>query len=336
MIVAVPVRNEAQRVGRLLEALAEQRDVDRSQFKVALLFDACTDGSETVAARAAHTLGLDLVSEKVAAGSTANAGLARRRAGALALRSASSAATAILTTDADSVPAPGWLAATLVALEHADVVAGRIVRDARGFAAQQRLETYLDRLFALRRMLDPVAWEARVTHHYTSGASLACSAETYVALDGFAPRPSAEDADFVDRAHAAGLRVRRDAAVVVTTSSRLRGRAIGGLAEHLARVKREGAAAIEVAHPADVAWRYRHHAHARAIFAGGDSVARAPLADRLGLPVAEVERVWRAASNAESFAMRIVPALPGGERIVGLGEAEVALDQLFPTIACAA
>lgn len=112
-------------------------------------------------------------------------------------------------------------------------------------------------------------WEARQTHHYTSGASLAFRAPAYARSGGFQPLGSAEDARIVDEAHRAGLRVRRDAAVRVVTSSRRVGRAVGGLADHLHDLAylQGGQDGVRVAHPAHMAWQYAGHAAARRAFA---------------------------------------------------------------------
>lgn len=331
MAVCIPVRNEAALLPALLDAMTRQR-ID-AHLSLCFLFDDCTDASERIVADRAPYLPFAVLTSIGEGGDAPDAGRARR--GALALGEAAVAGqrcAALLTTDADSVPASDWVAANSRALAVADVVAGRIVRDdARPDSAQDRLEAYYDRLFAMRRMLDPVPWEAPETHHYTGGASLAFRAAAYTALGGFRHRRSGEDAAIVDEAHRAGLRVRRDAAVLVETSSRPVGRAIGGLADHL-RALAGGARldAIRVSHPDDAAWQYRGHAAARrgfAALAGG--AAPEPLARRIGVAAATIGDVARACPNAEAFAMRIVPGAPGGERLIGLVQAEDALDRLF-------
>lgn len=330
MAVCVPVRDEAALLPRFLDALAKQQ---RHDFTLCVLFDGCTDASAAIVETRRESLPFALVTAAVTGGAP-NAGRARRAAAALALsvleggglEGGEMGGGSIVSTDADSVPDPDWLAANLAALEVADVAAGRIVRvGGQPSPLQDRVEAYYDALFALRRTIDPVPWEAPRTHHYTSGASLAVRADAYRALGGFEPVASAEDARLVDAAHRAGLRVRRDAAIRVETSTRREGRAAGGLADHLRRLDR-GEAAATMAHPADMAWRYRQHAAARA--AWSDPAARAVLAQTLGSDVAHVERLAAAAVNAEAFAMRAVPEIPGGERIVALDEAEAALARL--------
>lgn len=318
--VCVPVRNEAALLPRFLDALAAQ---DAQAFVLCVLLDGCSDASAAIVDGRAASVPFTVVTAE-AAGGAPNAGRARREAMALGLSVLDAPGGTIVSTDADSVPDPDWLSANVAALKVADVVAGRIVRaGGRASPLQDRVEAYYDALFALRRTIDPVPWEAPRTHHYTSGASLAFRAEAYRALGGFEPLPSAEDARLVDAAHREGLRVRRDVSVRVETSARREGRAAGGLADHLLRLDR-GEAAATMAHPEDMAWRYRRHAEARAAWPDPSTA----LANLLGRDLAHVERVASAAVNAEAFAMQVVPEIPGGERIVSIDEAEIALIRL--------
>lgn len=319
-VVCVPVRNEAALLRRFLEALAAQRGGGR--FTLCILFDGCDDDSAAIVGAYKPQRSFDVVTAAVPAGEP-NAGLARRRAMALGLSILGDGDAMIVSTDADSVPAPDWLAANRAALTVADVAAGRITRaGAEPNGVQDRVEAYYDALFALRRTIDPVPWEAARTHHYTSGASLAFRSGAYRDLGGFEPLPSAEDARLVDAAHRAGLRVRRDAAIRVETSARRVGRAIGGLADHLRQLDAGKSEAV-MAHPADMVWRYYRHAVARAAWLRPNRFDA--LAIELGRDVADVTQAAACAANAEAFAMQIVPEVPGGERIVPLDEAERAL-----------
>jgi hypothetical protein len=190
---------------------------------------------------------------------------------------------------------------------------------------QDRIETYYDALFAWRRRIDPVAWEAPATHHCGGGANLGIRADAYRMLGGFLPLASGEDARLLDDASRAGLRVRRDAACVVCTSDRRTGRAVAGLASALRQLDTTDAQTLEVAHPADMAWQYRMHAAARTAYEVGslDAVAAA-----LGLTLDHVRGVARECPNEEAFAMRIVPIPPGGMRSVPLPMAEAELARL--------
>lgn len=311
--IAVPVRNEVERLPRLLRALAEQHHA--GPMTLALFFDDCNDGSESLVA--SFALPFPVVTECGNVGSHPNAGRARRRAMALSLEAVPDGA--LLTTDADSVPAPDWVAASRRALAHADIVAGRILREpGRGSPMQERLESYFDRLHGMRRTLDPIPWEAPSTHHWSSAASLAIRGDVYRAVGGVAAVASGEDAALLDTAARGGWRIRRDAEVRVTTSSRRSGRTPGGFAAALSAWDDEHVEPT-VAHPADEEWRYAHHARARSLHHGG---AFTTLANALRLPLTEVKQVASECRNGEAFAARIVGAPPGGMRQVSLTRAE--------------
>ena len=319
--VAVPVRNEVARLSRLLNALAAQRGTPG--FVLCLFLDSCTDGSIDLVTSRAPFLPFRLETERCAAGLAPNAGRARGRA--MALAAAAAPHGILLTTDADGEPAPEWIAANLAGLIGADLVAGRVIRG-RGpsSATQDRIELYYDRLHAIRRTIDPVEWDGSPAHHWTSGASLALRATTYNALGGFAPLANGEDAALCDHAMRSGYRVRRDAGVVVRTSSRRRGRADRGMAAMLAAFD-QGAGPPVVAHPEDEAWRFRMQADARRLHGSGDYDG---LSSRLRLATAEVAQVAGECRNGEAFAARIVGAPPGGMRMVSLGHAELLLAAL--------
>jgi len=330
--VCVPVRNERASLPALLHALAAQSG-GSADVTVCLLLDGCTDGSEDVITALAATSALRIVMRSIPAGAAANAGRARRaalRLGQSLLGEARDAA--LLTTDADTVPAADWIAQNCRALAQADVVAGRIIRRRdHDDAPQDRLEAYLDRLHRYRRRIDPVGWEAPEPHHHSGGASLGFRAAAYAALGGFEALPSGEDAAIVDAAHRAGLRVRRDPDVRVVTSSRRDGRAPAGLATHLRHLASQDdpLAACLVAHPADAAWQYRGHARARARFPHlTEPDVLLPLAQALDRDPGDVARTAAASPNAEAFATRIVPAAPGGDRLIPLAQAESALAAL--------
>lgn len=322
--VCVPVRNEVVRLPALLNALSRQHGA-AGPFIACLLFDNCDDGSEDLARARAAALPFALRCETLAGGTHPNAGRARAAAMAAGAAALGTAGGLLLTTDADGIPADRWVAQSCAALERADVVAGRILRQPHPPSPMQdRIEAYYDRLFALRRWLDPVPWEATATHHCTGGANLGFRSAAYAQLGGFLPLRSGEDGRIVDDAMRLGLRVRRDGASVVHTSARRTGRVPGGLAEGLRHLD-DPHRPVQIAHPADAAWQYRRHAEARAAFTGGRP---ADVAAALGLTAHHATGVARDCPNAEAFAMRIVPAAPGGEREVTLDHAEAILASL--------
>ena len=322
--ICVPARDEAAELPKLFAAIDRLKCHGVGQMHVCLLLDRCIDDSAAIAeqyrTRSKHRVWI-----KRLAWTGTNAGVARHQAMMLGVKAVGGSGL-LLTTDADSAPASTWLGSMTAGLLQADVVTGRIVRDGgQPNLLQDRIETYYDGLFALRRRLDMVAWEAAITHHHTGGANLGIHSSAYRALGGFAPLQSGEDARLVDDAARAGLRVRRDAASVVHTSSRREGRAEGGLASLLRKLEGGDVGAVHVAHPADAAWQYRMHRQARAAHASGcfDRFAAA-----IGLSIDHVRGVARDCVNGEAFAMCIIPEPPGGMRRVALPVAEQELVKL--------
>jgi hypothetical protein len=315
--VCVPARDEAVLLPGLIAGIRAQRAVGTVRVTLCLFLDGCTDGSAQVAQ--VHAGGIPMLIEEGPGGQGSNAGRARRAAMALGV---GCGADILLTTDADSVPAPDWIDRALIALAAAEVVAGRIVREhAEADPMQGRIERYYDRLYAYRRALDPLPWEGAVTHHQTGGANLGFRSAAYLALGGFRELAAGEDAALVDAAGRAGLRVRRDPRVIVRTSARRQGRAIGGLATALAALDRGVEPELGLPHAA--AWQYVRHAEARACFAAlPDPMVAGQLGMLLGLTADHVIGVARDCPNGEAFAMRVVPAAPDAGRTVRLGEAE--------------
>ena len=115
--VVVPSHGRADRLERLLGALAEQ-DLPADDFEVVVVDDASPDGTAAVLAEAeaAGTLPLRVLTQPVRRGPAAARNLAWR----------SSRAPVIAFTDDDCVPDPGWLRAGLAALDgRARVAVGR-------------------------------------------------------------------------------------------------------------------------------------------------------------------------------------------------------------------
>ncbi|MGH1588031.1 glycosyltransferase [Methylobacterium phyllosphaerae] len=131
-VVAIPVRNEAERIGACLEALAAQRDMGASGLGVVLFLNNCTDETAHVVAALRPSLCIPVrVIERTFVG--ANAGWARREAMEAAadwLDEGELFDGLILTTDADSRVPADWVARNLAAVaDGVDAVAGRIALD---------------------------------------------------------------------------------------------------------------------------------------------------------------------------------------------------------------
>lgn len=327
MVLCIPARNEAASLPTLLTAIGDL-SADRDLLDVCLYLDDCRDGSAAVVKRIGPTLPYRLTVGQGSANGIPNAGAARSAAVAMGLAVLDGAEGLIFTTDADSLPRRDWLCAGCRALAEADVVAGRIVRaDAAVDPQATRIERFYDRLHRYRRTIDPVPWEARDTHHFGGGANIAMRASAYRTMGGFLPLPSGEDARLLDDAARAGLRVRRDGAMLVETSSRRSGRSVGGLAGLLLALDRGERPGMT--DPRGSAWQWRGQAAARRSFATIDRLdTRAMLGEQLGLTADHVLGVARDCPNAEAFAMRVVPASIVHDALISLEEAEDILTSL--------
>ncbi len=256
--VVVPVRNEQQRLEQCLHALYRQKtlcgnEFDHERYEVLLLLNNCTDASPRVARRfAARHMDFQLhVVEHTFEKQHAHVGSARSmlmQHAARRLRSASCASSRpaprllLLTTDADTVVDPSWLAETVGAFEKgADAVGGDILIPAserQGLARQARHayasdRRYLRAVCLLESLLDPLAHDPWPRHHHNFGASLACTLHAFDVCGGMAPSPFLEDLAFYRALLDAGMRFRHEPRVRVYTSARTHGRASIGLSEQL-------------------------------------------------------------------------------------------------------
>jgi hypothetical protein len=244
-IVAVPARNEEDRLPTLIEALGRQTWLAKSgrNLQVVVVLNNCADRSAAALAGAAArypALDLDVVEVEFSP-KEAHVGFARRLAMNRALELGSSHSV-LLTTDADAAPLPNWIDANLAAIDDgADIVGGHIVGDQaeerqlgprflRRAACHLRYSSLVDRLAAL---IDPLPHDPWPRHSDHTGASLAVRGDVYAAVGGMAPLPSREDLAFVNRVRRAGYHLRHPLDVCVKVSARLEGRAMGGMANCL-------------------------------------------------------------------------------------------------------
>jgi hypothetical protein len=244
-VVAIPVRNEAQRLPALLDGLAHQTWLKSSSaaLEVVLILNNCTDASADVALTAKarfQTLSLDITDIDLPS-DIAHVGSARRLAMDRALE-IGGPRSVLLATDADAVPTPNWIDANLRAIEAgADIVGGHIVGDKSeeamlgpGFVRRAARHLYyqklIDRLAALIAPLPHDPWPRHADH---TGASLAVRGEVYAAIGGMPQLAYREDIAFVTKACQAGYRLKHPLDVNVVVSARLDGRASGGMADCL-------------------------------------------------------------------------------------------------------
>ena len=124
-VVCVPARDEERRLPRLLAALGNQTGLGcgrhDSALHVVILLNNCRDRSHVAATEAARrwpSLSVDIV-DMAFPPEQAHVGSARRAAldaGVLYLEKIGRPDGVLLTTDADAVPAPDWVANNLTAL----------------------------------------------------------------------------------------------------------------------------------------------------------------------------------------------------------------------------
>jgi hypothetical protein len=246
--IAIPARDEAARLPACLAALAAQHGTDLSEVAVMVLANNCGDDTAVLARSLAPALPFHLVVREIALPpASAHAGGARRAAmdaAAGLLGGDAPRGAALLSTDADSRPAPGWLAANLAALKAgADAVAGAIELDPQEAArlptalrAREARETrYAALLDEMAALVDPDPHDPWPRHGAHSGASIALTLAAYRQIGGLPEVPVSEDRALFEALARADLRVRHCPAARVTVSCRLDGRAAGGMADTMRR-----------------------------------------------------------------------------------------------------
>ncbi len=239
-VVAIPVRDEAERIADCLIALARQQHT--APPGVLLFVNNTTDG--TIAA--VQDLSLDLpliVIEHDLPPELAGAGQARRMAMEAADRLAPPHVP-LLCTDADGRAAPGWLAANLAHLRAGpEAVFGRAVIDpveaARIPPALHQADAqecaYAALLDEIEHRADPDPddpWPRHVEH---SGASIAVTRAAYHRAGGIPAIALGEDRAFAAALRQVDARVRHPMDVSVVVSGRILGRAVGGMADTIRR-----------------------------------------------------------------------------------------------------
>ena len=242
IIVAVPVKDEAERIKACLLALANQSAVLPNA--IVLVVNNTKDKTATIVRALAQSLPVSVeVIEHEFPPERASAGSARR----MAMERAATLAGldgAVLTTDADGQVPPDWVATNLFHLRRGlDAVAGRAVLDAADQAtipARLREDDALECAYAaaldeMASIIAPREWDPWPRHTEHSGASIAVTVAAYGRVGGMPAAPVAEDRKFFAALEAAGARVRHAPEIVVTVSGRTIGRAEGGMADTIRR-----------------------------------------------------------------------------------------------------
>ncbi len=235
--VVVPARNERARIGACMQSIQQALLAlpTALEHAVCVVLDRCTDDTAGVVGTIAGTTPGWVCEASDRAMSIG----ALRHQGSLTilrqLRQHRPNHVWLLNTDADTVVPPNW------AVDHcryatrgAGAVAG--IADLHGFAhLHPRAATAYRAL--IRRM------RHENVHTQVYGANLGVRADAYLAVGGFHPTCSGEDADLVERLELAGFEVARPVEVRVATSARLQGRAPAGLASLLAGLQQLATAA---------------------------------------------------------------------------------------------
>jgi glycosyltransferase involved in cell wall biosynthesis len=237
IVVAIPVRDEEQRIGLCLNALAQQTV---PADEIILLLNNCEDATFVIAQTfAQHFRHLNII-ECQLQGEAACAGEARRRA----LDTAATRGDIILTSDADATVPPDWIARTVGLMEHgAEVVCGQIDIDPADASAMpqalhhaQALEhacaAAIDHLVAV---IDPDPADPWPRHQENSGASIGVTAAAFARAGGLPAVRCGEDRALIAALRRVDARIRHAPQLRVTVSGRLDGRAPGGMAATLQR-----------------------------------------------------------------------------------------------------
>ena len=247
MSIAIPACNEAADLPECLRALGQQTRCRPDQYEVVLLLNQCSDDSAAVAravARQQPHLAVQILQADLPS-HLRHVGGARRLAMDIAcgrLDAAGCEGSVLATTDADTIVAPDWVAATLQEFAAgADLVAGDIMPDPGAMlppdlARLLQLDRRHNLLKAeLEALLAPDPRDPLPRHGHQTGASLALRAILYRLVGGLPPHPNNEDLALVAAIRQAGWAIRHSPLVRVETSVRFGGRARGGMADTLVR-----------------------------------------------------------------------------------------------------
>jgi glycosyltransferase involved in cell wall biosynthesis len=242
LVVALPVKDEAERLGGCLHALDHQDHA--TDLTVLVLVNNSTDESAAIARRfAASSRARVLVEDIALPRPDQNAGGARR----IAMQRAADIAGAdgiVLTTDADGRVAPSWLRENLRAIEAgADAVAGRAIIDPVEEAlipsalieADARECKYAALLDEIAAQLDPDPADPWPRHDEHSGASIAVTVGAMRRAGGIPCLAMGEDRAFFRALRRIDARIRHSPDVRVVVSGRTDGRAKGGMADTIRR-----------------------------------------------------------------------------------------------------
>jgi glucosyl-3-phosphoglycerate synthase len=234
-VVVVPARDEEERIGACLDALAAQVEIEPGAYEVIVVLDACGDGTGA-AVEDVRRRRPDLALATVP-GPGRGAGPARAVGmdiGCTRLESVGAVGGLLATTDADSVVAPDWIARQLEAIvAGAEAIGGEILLDPDD-AARLPIGVVHHREASLAERTRLAQRRGPAEHAHFSGASLGLTPRAYRRAGGMCRLAALEDRDLEDRLAESGVEIHRLRPVRVVTSARTDGRAERGLAQDLA------------------------------------------------------------------------------------------------------
>ena len=226
--VIVPAHDERTLLPACLRSLCRASAASPVPVEVIVVADACTDGTDL----AAHRAALDGASPlSVVVVQLRNVGAARAAGVAAALQHAGPHGLWLASTDADTVVPAHWLAGQLAHAERgADLVLGTVrARDWTGWPPGLATE--------YQRRYDSVL--SAGGHPHVHGANLGVSATRYLAVGGFPPLAAHEDVALATAVRRSGGQIVTALDLPVCTSTRRVTRAPAGFGVHLSRIAAE-------------------------------------------------------------------------------------------------
>jgi len=236
VFVCIPARDEQALILRCMAALAPQLLPMRAA--IVLVVNNTCDATAEIALAKAQEWRLPVVLWE---GDIEKGGVgAARRLGTRLIRDLFPRCRLLLSTDADAVPSPGWIAAMVQALDRADAATGVVQPIAAEFDGMpedfHRLtdlhERYLKLTEDFLSLADPAG--ASMGLNRASGANFGVRFAAYDSVGGYAPLAFHEDRDLHARLRSAGMRIVHAQQAIVHVSMRAEGRAPNGMSSGIA------------------------------------------------------------------------------------------------------
>lgn len=235
VVVVVPARDEEASIGDTLRGVCASVDEGRhgglvDEAVIEVVAHRCRDATES---RARSVIRGRTDGRVVRDEESQTVGQVRDRAARRGLRAFGDTPLDriwLLCTDADTHVGVDWVTRILREARRTAVVGVVGVAPLDSWRGTDAGSAAYERLLA-SKMRDG---DALHQHDHVYGANLAVRADAYLDVGGFSHVAHGEDQALLDALLAGGHRVLRTRSISVTTSGRMHGRAVGGLAEHLA------------------------------------------------------------------------------------------------------